>query len=533
MADAASETRPLLAPNNHNGLVAGAAPLPSYTSPGEGLDGDSVEAPPHSGPPSEESGEQARLLPILLPVSLGIFLAAMDGTIVASSYASIGSDLKQLQNTSWIATGYMLTLTSIQPLYGKLSDIFGRKACLLFAYSVFGIGCLACGLARNMTELIIARALTGVGGGGMTTVVSILVTDLVPLRRRGTWQGILNIIFSIGSASGAPLGGFLADGGFSFQVPVAFLAFSAVLLALRTPTPAALSLSIKSKLRRIDFLGAFTLVIAIFSLLLGLDRGSNISWSSPTTLGSFSAFCFLTVAFAVIETTPWLAKEPFAPKRIMANASLLGSYLTNFFIFAASVCSLFHVSLYAQAVRGKSAAGAAATLLPCILAGVSGSLLAGCGVGLVMGLLLIDIMALLSTNWSLIGVSIGIAVTTTLIALIANVSSEDQAVATAVSYLFRSLGGVIGISAGSAVVQNTLRVCLTSRLTGPGHDIDEIVRRVRESLSYVDTLDPGTRVIVRGSYEQALLATFVFSTIMGTGGLLASLFIREKSLGTK
>ncbi|KAF8503918.1 hypothetical protein JB92DRAFT_2833361, partial [Gautieria morchelliformis] len=116
-----------------------------------------------------------------------------------------------------------------------------------------------------------------------------------------------------------------------------------------------------------------------------------------------------------------------------------------------------------------------------------------------------------------------IGLTTTLIALIANVTSEDQAIATAVSYLFRSLGGVIGISAGSAVVQNTLR----------GHDIDEIVRRVRESLSYVDTLDPGTRVIVRGSYEQALLATFVFSTIMGTGGLLASLFIREKSLGTK
>lgn len=124
-------------------------------------------------------------------MTIGIFLAAMDGTIVVSSYAAIGSELKQLQSTSWIATGYMLTLTSFQcvltsvsvpdfspintnhcyirPLYGKMSDIFGRKACLLFAYSIFALGCLFCGLARTMSELIAARAFAGIGGGGMST----------------------------------------------------------------------------------------------------------------------------------------------------------------------------------------------------------------------------------------------------------------------------------------------------------------------------------------------------------------------------
>ncbi|KAG5338219.1 hypothetical protein C0989_007948 [Termitomyces sp. Mn162] len=98
----------------------------------------------------------------------------MDGTIVVSAYAAIGSELNQLHNTSWIATAYMLTTTSFQPLYGKLSDIFGRKSCLLFAYTIFAIGCLGCGLARNMNELIMSRAFAGIGGGGMQTCVPFL-----------------------------------------------------------------------------------------------------------------------------------------------------------------------------------------------------------------------------------------------------------------------------------------------------------------------------------------------------------------------
>ncbi|KAA8908235.1 MFS multidrug transporter [Sphaerosporella brunnea] len=148
---------------------------------------------------------------ILPALALGIFLAAMDNTIVVSSYGAIGNDLKELNRTSWIATAYLLTTTSFQPLYGKLSDIFGRKASLLFAYAVFGIGCLACGMSMSLEQLVAARAFAGIGGGGMTTVVSILVSDIVGLRSRGTWQGVLNIVFASGAAAGAPLGGIIAD----------------------------------------------------------------------------------------------------------------------------------------------------------------------------------------------------------------------------------------------------------------------------------------------------------------------------------
>jgi MFS family permease len=106
---------------------------------------------------------------------------------------------------------YFLTLTTFQPLYGKFSDIFGRKMALLIAYTIFGIGCLFCGVARTMPELIAARAFAGIGGGGMSTVVSILLSDIIPLRERGKWQGYLNIIYATGAASGAPIGGLLAD----------------------------------------------------------------------------------------------------------------------------------------------------------------------------------------------------------------------------------------------------------------------------------------------------------------------------------
>lgn len=136
-------------------------------------------------------------LPYILPaLGIGIFLSAADQTIIVSSYGKIGSEMQALNLTSWIATAYFLTLTSFQPLYGKLSDIFGRKSCLLFAYVIFGVGSVACGLAQNMEQLIAARAFAGIGGGGMTTVVSIMLSDVVSLRERGKWQGYLNVIYA-------------------------------------------------------------------------------------------------------------------------------------------------------------------------------------------------------------------------------------------------------------------------------------------------------------------------------------------------
>ncbi|EDR06887.1 member of the major facilitator superfamily [Laccaria bicolor S238N-H82] len=482
----------------------------------------------------------------VLPMAVGIFLCAMDGTIVVSSAAAIGSELNELQNTSWIATAYLLTLTSFQPLYGKLSDIFGRKSCLLFSYSIFSIGCLLCGLSRNMNELIMCRAFAGIGGGGMQPIVSIIMSDVVPLRSRGTWQGVLNIVWTTGTIVGASLGGLFADTigwrwAFLIQVPIALIAIIAVSLALHLPKVE--SGGYKAKLKRVDFLGAISLVSAVFFLLFGLDRGGNVSWNDKLTIYSLCAFFVAFVTFAFVEMK-W-ASEPFAPKRIIVNRSLISSYLVNFFGIASGFTMIFYIALYFQAVQGRSASEAGIWLLFSVGGSLTGSLCGGLIIQatgkyylLTLASYIVFFLGTTSTTLSSgvivtssVGIASGDGITTSLISLIANAGQADQAIATAVSYLFRSLGSVVGLSVGATLVQGTLRSSLQHKLSG--QDVDEIIRRVRESLSYLDELDPVTRATVTTSYGEAIHVAFWFSAIMAACAMISAIFIKEKPIPAK
>jgi predicted MFS family arabinose efflux permease len=294
-----------------------------------------------------------------------------------STYGIIGTDLHALSSTSWIATGYFLTLTAFQPVYGKLSDIFGRKECLLFAYLIFGIGSTACGFARNIGELIAARAFAGIGGGGMSVCTTILLSDVVSLRERGTWQGYINLVYALGAAAGAPLGGLLADSigwrwSFIAQGPLCLLAILAVGIALQLPERDASHW--KEKLGKIDFLGALILIIAIFGLLVGLDRGSNVGWSHPLTIAGLCTTP-LFVVFVLVEK--YVAKNPIAPGHIILHRSLFACYLCNFFAFGGWLAAIFFIPLYWQVTGNYSASGAGLLLMPSIIFGVSGSLFSG------------------------------------------------------------------------------------------------------------------------------------------------------------
>lgn len=249
---------------------------------------------------------------------------------------------------------------------------------MLFAYFVFGLGCLLCGLAQTIDHLIFARAFAGVGGGGMTTVVSILLSDIVPLRERGKWQGYLNIIYATGAGTGAPLGGILVDNigwrwAFSIQAPMCLAAFAAVSIALQLPSSD--DTDWRAKLRRVDFSGALILVSAVFALLLALDHGSNVSWGSFLTLISLGLSVPFFALFLFVETK--LASEPFAPGHIILSKGLIACYACNFFSFAGWLAALFYIPLYFQAVKGLSATQAGVRLIPSIIAGVSGSLFSG------------------------------------------------------------------------------------------------------------------------------------------------------------
>ncbi|KAK2819424.1 hypothetical protein FQN49_007860 [Arthroderma sp. PD_2] len=554
----ATETSPLLGSqavndSSPNVLTAGATKGNGVCKPNEEPAGendvDDARVAQFKGMPEL----QKRLKYIVPAITIGVFLSAADQTIIIASYGQIGSDLKALNLTSWVATSYFLSLTAFQPLYGRLSDIFGRKACLLFGYIIFGTGCTLCGLAQNIHQLIAARVFQGIGGGGLSTVVSIIMSDIVPLRERGVWQGVINIVWSAGSGLGAPLGGLLADTigwrwAFLAQGPCCLLAFIVVLFTLKMPVTDQSNWW--EKLKRVDFLGAVVLVVAVFGLILGFDRGGNVSWTQPITIVSLAISAVAFVLFMVVEAR--FAVAPFAPIHIMFGRGLVACYVTNFFSFGGWLAAIFYIPLFLQASDGSSAAGAGMKLLPSILLGVSGSLFGGwlmkktgkyywitvwsyalLFVGLIM-IVLCSGVIVNSTPLLIIGTAMcafgnGVGVTTTLIALIANASPEDQAVATACSYLFRSLGTVITISLSASIVQQYLRNALRAALKG-NKNIDEIVDGVRQSLDYIKKLDPHTREIVRDCYGRSTATAFAFMAGIVFFALVSSIFIREQKL---
>ena len=236
---------------------------------------------------------------------------------------------------------------------------------------------MLCGLARSIGELIAARALAGIGGAGMSVCVSVLLSDILGLRERGAWQGYINLIWASGAAAGAPLGGWLAETigwrwSFIAQGPVCLTALLAVALVLRLPKQE--DSHWKEKLARIDFLGALILIVAIFGLLVGLDRGSNVGWSDPITV---AGLCTTPLFLAFVLVEKYVAKNPFAPGHIILDKSLLACYLCNFFAFGGWLAAIFFLPLYWQVTYHYGAGKAGFVLLPSIICGVSGSLFSG------------------------------------------------------------------------------------------------------------------------------------------------------------
>jgi hypothetical protein len=332
------------------------------------------------------------------------------------------------------------------------------------------------------------------------------------------------------------------------QAPLCLLAFIAVYFILDLPKVEHSHW--KEKLGRVDFLGAFCLVVATSSLLLGMDHGSNYAWNNKTTIAFLGASIPLYVLFVLVEMK--VASHPFAPGHIIFERSLSAAYLCNFFAFAGFMSSIFYIPLYFQAVNGLSATQAGLRLLPSILCSVTGSVSGGLIMQktgkyywltifaysvLFLGtvpILLCSGVVLSSTKGIIVGLCMqglggGIGVTTSLIALIANADPKDQAIVTACSYLFRSLGSVVGVSLSATVVQQVLRNQLRAHLDD-GDAADKIVERVRQSLDYIKELDPHTRHVVRLCYQKATGAAFSFSMIVVSGAVLSSFFIREKKL---
>ncbi|KAI9317637.1 major facilitator superfamily domain-containing protein [Dichotomocladium elegans] len=501
----------------------------------------------------------AHLLTVLGSLWVAVSLGSLDSSIVSTIYAQIGTEFQRSNEIVWIATSYMLSYTALQPLYGRISDVFGRKSALQFATVVFFIGSLMCGMSTNLWALVISRAVAGIGGGGINTLTSVITSDLVPMRERGKYQGYGNMAFGVGSVLGGPLGGFITDTigwRFCFYLNLPLLTVT-IYVASYVLTNYNLeerddNLTLSQRLKQIDYLGATTIVLAVVAFLVASSLGGNIRpWTDPVVLGCLAASVVLTVIFCWIEKN--VASNPLMPWHIVTAQSSLACSFVCFFTLMTCMASIYITPLYIQVLLGNSPTVGGMFQMPKIAVTSTGSILSGVWMsrtgeyrkltlamsGVMFGAVLFYTTWTRTTSlWIVItslcveGFAFGVLITTTLIALLSTVQASEMATITSMSYLFRSAGGVIGISATSAAFQGIVKNILVEKITGP--DAAKYIDIARQSMNEVRSLlPPDVLDIVLDTYETGLRYTFLLMAAMAGLGFLCSFFIQSFRLETK
>lgn len=518
---------------------------------------------PQPGVPSDEQPSppaisnvvsRAKLVWILVALWTTVFLGAMDGTIVATLQQPIGDYFEQSHKASYVGTSYLLSICCFTPLYGRLSDILGRKGAMLLALAFFTTGTFFCAIAPSMEALIAARAIAGMGGGGVMTVSSITVTDLIPLRSRGLFQGLANILFGAGAGLGGPLGGWISDNfgwriAFGFQVPLLVLAAILVSIHVNIVLPKA-PLTIKQKLAKVDWLGSLTLVVAVSSILIGfsLKATEDLEWSDMLVWGPLALGVLGFASFGFVEAK--VSPEPVLPMQLLLSRTPLAVALTNFFGSIVSFSMLYNVPLYFMAVRLQTASQAGLHLLPNSFALSIGSVGAGWIMRhtgkywrLVVASTALSLFASIRVAswdqdktsefelWFDIapnGLGFASTLTSTLIAIIACVSRDDMAIATGITYLFRTTGQVLGVSLSGTLFQAILMKQLRERMPGP--DASNVIELIRRNAGLVRSLKASQRQAAVDSFAIALRTVFICQAALAFIGMICALPIEERPL---
>ncbi|KAI9492154.1 major facilitator superfamily domain-containing protein [Zychaea mexicana] len=501
----------------------------------------------------------AHLFVILIGLWIGVFLSSLDSSIVATIYPEIGTQFKQSNQIIWVATAYMLSYTALQPLYGRISDAFGRKNALVFAALIFFIGSFFCGAANSLWTLVIARGVAGIGGGGLNTMSAVITSDLVSLRERGKFQGYANIAYGLGSVIGAPLGGFITDTigwryCFYINLPILLMTLyvSVGILTNYNLKEQEEESTLWERFKKIDYAGAITVVLSVVCFMLATSWGGNTkAWSDPLVIGTLSGSVVFAIAFCIIEAK--VAKFPIMPWHIVSNRTAFASALTNLFGITCSYGTTFTTPLFFQGLLGYTPSQAGLFFIPKVIAMSAGSLTSGfymshtgeyrryllCASALALVSMICYSQWQPTTSYYFIiptlmmdGFASGSIITSALIAMLSCVEQHEMATITSISYLFRSAGGVIGISATSAIFQGVVKHILSEKITGP--DADKIIDIARKSMTDIRHLLPDDALeVVLGAYQTALKGSFFFCVVVSLLGFIACSFIKQNHLESK
>ncbi|KAI1208222.1 MFS general substrate transporter [Annulohypoxylon truncatum] len=528
--------------------------LPEENSP----DLESGERQPliGSNPPQEDGWVAPRHFAwIELAIMSNVFLYGFDGTITASTYAVISSEFDATNTASWLTTSYLITNTAFQPLYGRVSDIFGRRVCFFISTITFAIGCLGCGIANDIVLLNCMRALAGFGGGGLMTMATIVNSDMIPFRRRGMYQAMQNGIFGFGAICGASFGGSIADTigwrwCFLLQVPVSVMAFIFGYIVIKNQSSdLSRGSSLKETWRIVDFSGSLILVTAISIQLVGLSLGGNeLPWSSPWVIISLIGSVILFGLFLWVEATT--TAIPIIPLHMLKGRLPLFTQLANVCAGISAYAYLFLLPLFFQIVLLDTATTAGARLAIPSLATPIGGLIAGIvmsrwgklitivrigailmtiGNGLVTSLNFVD------TNWKYFvyifpaNLGQGMIYPGILFTSLATFEHADHAVSASTVYLIRSLGTVWGVSISSAIVQTTLSVRLPTALREVP-DKWRIIDAIRHSAESLRDLPPEVQLKARMVYYDGLRYSFAASTVFTVISFCAAMCIYDRGL---
>lgn len=493
---------------------------------------------------------------ILAGVWMATFLSAFNQTLVPTMLASISSEFNKSNQASWLGTAYLLATCTFTPLYGRLCNVLGRKGANRTALFFAAAGCVMCGLSRNMEMLIAARFLAGMGGGGLFTTSSIIVSDMYTIRTRGLAQGAASVFNGLGLGLGGPFGGIITDWlgwrwAFLLQIPVFLLSYCLTSYNLRYVT-AGTGKSTVDILKRIDYAGSATLMSFVGLTLVFLSEkfNKNLPWNSPSVVTSLALAFASAVMFVFVEI--FISVEPILAPYLLKQKIPLLVGASNFLVANCNFSIMYFFPLWFQTVRLTNASTAGAHLLPNSLAMSTGSVFAGWMMhktgkykmlNLIFGIfpfigataicLINEDSGFIQSWFSIIPLGFGNAVViqTVLIALLVHLPESHMPIGTGFSALFRGVGQVGGVAISSAIFQSRLDQELHSRIMGPG--AEEIIAKIRQQAKLVATLPPEVQRPARDAYNASLKAVFIYAACSTLLAFCVRLPIPERDLDSQ